>query len=286
MRYERIVGPAFFMLAVAGGVLAALAPVVWPGLELFGTACGGGGEEQVCRDLTRRLTLVEIGGEAWLWVIGGAACAAIALSALVIPRDAWRLVAAIVVFSLAVAGLVTTTQVDVLLGPDGGGTWGRADEDWGPYLAPALLDLRADELRRYEGRRERPGAPAYEREQILDTFGVHALRGWKVLRNTTFVLLFASLFEVGRRTTRRPSLALVIALTGGLLLWAVTEDESFERDAGASESYEGLLTFLAVVVVAAMWAAYGLGVAVGRVVLFRLRRRRASRMAHGRNTEQ
>jgi hypothetical protein len=273
MRYARILGPVFFSLAVAGGALAAIAPVAWPGLELFGSACGGGGEEQVCRDLTRRLTLVEIGGEAWLWVAGGAACAAIALSALVIPRDAWRLLAAIAVCVLAVAGLVTTTQVNVLLGPDDGGTWGRADERWGPYLAPALLDFRADGLRRYEGRRERPGAAPFERQQILDSFAVHALSGWKVLRATIVVLLFTSLFEVARRIVRRPSLTLVIALTGGTLLWAVTEDQSFVGEPGASS--EGLLTALAVLAVAAAWAAYGLGVAVGRFILPRLRRPRA-----------
>jgi hypothetical protein len=275
MRYARILGPVFFVLAVAGGALAALAPVAWPGLELFGSACGGGGEEQVCRDLTRSLTLVEIGGEAWLWVAGGAACAAIALSALVIPRDGWRLVAAVAVFGLAVAGLVTTTQVNVLLGPDDGATWGRADEKWGPYLAPALLDFRADGLRRYEGRRERPTAPPFEREQILDSFAVHALTGWKVLRATILVLLFASLFEVARGSLRRPSLALMIALTGGTLLWVVTEAQSFVGEPGASESYEGLFTALAVLAVAAAWAAYGLGVAVGRRMLPRLRRPRA-----------
>ena len=276
MRYTRILGPVFFVLAVAGGALSALAPVAWPGLELAGSACGGGGDEHVCRDLTRRLTLVGIGGEAWLWVAGGAACAAIALSALVVPRDGWRLVAAVTVLVLAVAGLVSTTQVDVLLGPDddGRGTWGRADEKWGPYLAPALLDFRADGLRRYEGRRERPGAPPFEREQILDSFAVHPLSGWKVLRVTMFVLLFASLFEVARRSLRRPSLALVIALTGGTLLWAVTWDQSFVGDPDASESYDGLLTVLAVLAVAVAWAAYGLGVVIGRLVLPRLRRPR------------
>jgi hypothetical protein len=275
MRYARILGLVFFFLAVAGGVLAALAPVAWPGLELFGSACGGGGDEQVCRDLTRRLTLVEIGEKAWLWVAGGAACAAIALLALVIPRDRWRLVAAVAVLGLAVAGLVSTTQVNVLLGPDGGGTWGRADEKWGPYLAPALLDFRADGLRRYEGRRERPGAPPFEREQILDSFGVHALSGWKVLRATILVLLFASLFEVARRSLRRPSLALVIALTGGTLIWAVTEDQSFEGEPGASDSWEGVLTAFAVLAVAAAWAVYGLGVVLGRLIVPRLRRPRA-----------
>jgi hypothetical protein len=274
MRYARILGPAFFALAVVGGTVAGLAPFAWPGLELAGWACGGGGEAQVCRDLERRLTLVEVGSEAWLWVAGGAACAAIALSALVIRRDGWRLVAAVAVFGLAAAGLVTTTQVDVLLGPDDGATWGRADEEWGRYLAPALLDFRADGLRRYEGRRERSGAAPFEREQILESFAVHALSGWKLLRATTFVLLFASLFEVARRSLRRPSLALVIALTGATLLWAVTEDQSFVGDPGASESYQGLLTLLAIVAVALAWAAYGIGVAAGRFMLPRLRRPR------------
>ena len=275
MRYARILGPVFFVLAVAGGVLVALTPVAWPGLELFGSACGGGGHEQVCRDLTRRLTLVEIGGEAWLWVAGGAACAVLALSALVIPRYRWRLVAAVAVFGLAVAGLVGSTQVDVLLRPDDGATVGRADDEWGPYLAPALLDFRADALRRYEGRRERPGAPPFEREQILDSFAVHALSGWMVLRATILVLLFASLFEVARRSLRRPSLALVIALTGGTLLWAVTEDQSVVREPGASDSWEGVLTALAVLAVAVVWAAYGLGVVLGRLMLPRLRPPRA-----------
>jgi hypothetical protein len=274
MRYARILGLAFFVMALAGGALAALAPVAWPGLELFGSACGGAGNEQVCRDLTRRLTLVEIDWKAWLWAAGGAACAVIAVSALVIPRESWRLVAAVAVFGLAVAGLVTTTQVDVLLGPDDRARWGRADEKWGSYLAPALLDFRADGLRRYEGRREKPGAPPYEREQILDSFGVHALSGWRILRTTIFVLLFASLFEVARRSLWRPSLALVIALTGGTLLWAVTVDQSYVEEPGASESYKGVLTVFAVIAVAVAWAAYGLGVAAGRLILPRLRRPR------------
>ena len=168
-----------------------------------------------------------------------------------------------------------TTQVDALLGPDGGGTWGRADEDWGAYLAPALLDYRADALRRYEGERERPGAAPFEREQILDSFSVRAQTGWRVLRTATFVLLFASLFEVARRSLRRPSLAVVIAVTGGTLLWAVTEDQSFVGDPDASESYQGLLTLLAFGAAGLGWAAYGLGVAAGRVMLPRPRRPRA-----------
>jgi hypothetical protein len=267
MRYVRRVGPVwFFVLALAGGVLAALAPVAWPGLELAGSACGGGGEEQVCRDLTRSLTLVEIGGEAWLWTAGGAVCAALALAAPAVPGDRRRLVAVVAVLALAAAGVVTTTRVDVLLGPDGGGTLGRPDERWGSYLEPALLDFRADGVRRYEGRRERPGAPPFEREQILDSFAVHPQRGWKVLRATTLVLLFASLFEVARRGLRRRSLAVMIALTGGTLFWAVVEDRSFVAEPDASDSEQGVLTVLAVVAVVAAWAAYGIALILVRLV--------------------
>jgi hypothetical protein len=274
MRYARILGPVFFVLAVAGGALATLAPVAWPGLELLGWACGGGGEEQVCRKLTRHPTLVAVDWKAWLWVAGGAACSAIALSALVIRDELWRLVAAIALFTLAVAGVVTTTKVEVLLGPDDDiSTLGRSDERWGPYLRPALLDFRADALRRYEGRRERPGAPPFEREQTLESFAVHALRGWKVLRWTLLVLLFASLFEVARRSVRRPSLALVTALTGGTLIWVATLDMSSVGAEGPPE-YQGLATALTILAGAAAWAAYGLGVAAGRLVLPRPRRQR------------
>jgi hypothetical protein len=266
MRYQLGLGSVFFALAAAVGAVAALAPVAWPGLELAGWACGGGGEEQVCRDLARRLTLVEVGGAAWLWVAGGAACAAIAIAALVLRRDGVRLLVAVAIFALAVAGLVTTSQVDVLLSADDGSTLGRADEEWGRYLLPALLDFRADGLRRYEGRRERPGAPPFEREQILESFAVHALTGWRVLRVAVFVLLFASLFEVARASLRRPSLALVIALTGGAVLWALVEDASMYCDPGGSECYRGLLTMLVLAAAAGAWAAYGIGVALGRLM--------------------
>jgi hypothetical protein len=275
MRYQRALGSAFFVLAAAVGALAALAPVAWPGLELAGWACGGGGEEQVCRDLYRPLTLVEVGGEAWLWVLGGAACAVLALAALVVRREGARLLAAVAIFALAGAGLVSTTQVDVLLGADDGATVGRADAEWGRYLAPALLDFRADGLRRYEGRRERPGAPPFEREQILESFDVHALTGWKVLRVAVFVLLFASLFEVACASLGRPALAAVIAASGGSILWALVEDASVVCEPGGSECYRGLLTALALTGGAFAWAAYGIGVAAGRFMRPRPPRRPA-----------
>jgi hypothetical protein len=98
--------------------------------------------------------------------------------------------------------------------------------------------------------------------------------GWKLLRLAVAALLFASLFEVARRVVRLPSLAAVIALTCGAVLWAAVADRSYECDPGASECYRGLGTFLAIVAAALAWAAYGIGVALGRLMLPRPPRRR------------
>jgi hypothetical protein len=67
----------------------------------------------------------------------------------------------------------------------------------------------------------------------------------------------------------------VTALTGGALIWAVIADQSVPRLEGASESYEGLLTALTIIAAAVAWGVYGLGVALGRLVLPRFRRPRA-----------
>jgi hypothetical protein len=52
----------------------------------------------------------------------------------------------------------------------------------------------------------------------------------------------------------------------------VTWDQSSIGDPGASQPYKGLATVLAILAAAVAWAAYGLGVALGRFVLPRLRR--------------
>jgi hypothetical protein len=272
-RAKQLLTVAFWVGVVVAGVALAVAPVALPGLVLGGSACGGGGEEQVCLGIARELSLVEVSPLAWWWVGGGAALAAIGVVALVVASDRLRLAAGFAVVALAVTGLALTSKVDAKLGPEGGGTWGRSDEDWGRFLRPALLDLRADKRRELVGKRQRPGAPPYEREQTLETFSVLPRSGWKIVGATLVALLFASLFEVSRRLIRRPSLAFVGAATGGLLVWAYIEDSSFECSPDASECYRGLLTLIVVVGVAAAWAAYGIGIAVGRFTLPRLRRR-------------
>lgn len=273
-RFRSLYHWIFWLLVLAAGLTVALAPVAFPGLVLGGSACGGGGSEQVCLGIARELTLVEISPRAWLWVAGGGIVAALAVAALLVPVDHVRLAAAVLVLGLAVTGVAQTAEVDQKLGPSGGGTWGRADEDWGPFLRPALLDLRADKRRELVGTRQRPGAPPYEREQTLESFSALPRTGWTVLESTLAALLFALIFEVARRALRRPSLAAVIALTAGAVLWAGIEDHTYECNPDASECYRGLGTFLAVVAAALAWAAYGIGVAAGRFMLPRLRRPR------------
>ena len=58
--------------------------------------------------------------------------------------------------AMALGGLAQTARVDALLGPEGGGAWGRSLEDRGPFLSPALGDLRQDSLRRYASTRTEP----------------------------------------------------------------------------------------------------------------------------------
>src|SRR5688572_15973977 len=96
---------AFWLLLLAAGLAVALAPVAFPGLVLGGSACGGGGSEQVCLGIARELTLVEISPQAWLWVAGGGIIAVVAVAAFLVRVDHVRLGAAVLVLGLAVTGV-------------------------------------------------------------------------------------------------------------------------------------------------------------------------------------
>jgi hypothetical protein len=63
----------------------------------------------------------------------------------------------------------------------------------------------------------------------------------------------------------------VTAVTGGTLIWVATLDLSYVGDPSSSESYQGFATAFTILAGAAAWAAYGLGVAAGRLVLPRPR---------------
>ena len=159
-----------------------------------------------------------------------------------------------------------TARIDAKLGPDSGGTYGRALEDWGAFLSPALLEMRQDALRRYAGRRTEPGGLRYDREQILDSFSVREQDGWRLLYAAVVVLFFAAGLETVRRLVPHPSLAVVMTSTAGLVVWAVVVDRATPCNPGASECYSGLLTILALLAAALGWGAYLTGFFVRRIV--------------------
>ena len=193
-------------------------------------------------------------------------CVMLAALALFLPRRGGaRLVVALAVLALAFAALIQTERVHALLGPESGGTWGRTLEDWGPFLAPELRDLRQDSLRRYAGRPSEPGGPAYEREQILLDLSARGQDGWRLLYASVLVLFFAAVLDATRRLVRRPTVAAATATTVGLVLWAIVADRA-SLCHGGSECWDGVLTTLAVGTAAVAWGAYWSGVFLGRLV--------------------
>ena len=244
-----------------------VAPVWLQGFVLGGSACGGGGNEMRCTGIARQLSLVDVSTRAWGYVAGGVLCILLGATALLLTRNrSARIALSAAVLSVALVGLVQTTRIDVKLGPSSdGATYGRATEDWGEFLAPTLLELRRDALRRYEGRRTEPGGPLYERELILDSFFVRPQDGWRFLRAAIVVLFFAAGLEIVRHFIRRPVLAVVTTATAGMVIWARIVERATPCNPDGSECYDGLLTIFAVAAAGAVWAVYFAGLFVGRV---------------------
>ena len=263
---ERVADVALACLIAAAGAIVALTPVLMLGLVLGGSACGGGGSAQRCTAIARQLSLVDISPRAWAYVVGGALAVLGAVALLVARCRDVRILVSLSVLCVAFVCLVQTTQVDAKLGPSEGGTYGRSLEDWGGFLSPALVELREDALRRYEGRPTEPGGPLYDPDQILSSFSVRGLDGWHLLYAAVVVLFFAAGLATVRRLVRRPFLALVITSTAGLVIWAATVDGAGQCNADAGECYRGIATFLALVVAALVWGLYAAGIGVRRLV--------------------
>jgi hypothetical protein len=256
----------FVAVTVAAGAVSVVATVWLQGFVLGGSACGGGGNEMRCTAISRQLSLVDVSSRAWGYVAGGVLCIFLGAAALLLTRNrSGRIVISAAVLSIAFVGLVQTTSIDVKLGPPSGGTYGRATEDWGSFLAPALIELRRDGLRRYEGKQTEPGGPLYERELILDSFFVRPQDGWRFLRGAIIILFFASGLETVRRFIRRPVLAVVTTGTVGMVIWARVVERATPCTPDASDCYQGLLTILAVAAAALVWGVYFAGVFIGRL---------------------
>jgi hypothetical protein len=246
-------------VVAAAGAAAAVAPFLPKGLALSGSACGGGGSEQRCIGIARRLSLVEISPRAWLFVAGGVLCVLLAGAAILAVRRGWA-AAAPLTLALAVVtviGLVSMERVAAHVEPASvQGTIGRVLEDWNPFLEPELRDMREDAVRRYAGKPTAPGGPAYDREQILDSFSVREQAGWKILRWATVVGFFAGLVALATLLTSSLALAVTLAGTGGLVTWALAFDRARPCDSNASECYDGLVTFFAFAVAIVWWVVY------------------------------
>ena len=263
---ERVADLALVAVAAVAGAGLAVAPLLPDGLVLGGSACGGGGNEQRCTGVARQISLVEMSPRAWIFVVVGVLCVVLSAAALFLPRRGGaRLLLAVGVLVLAFAALVQTERAQAVLGPESGGTWGRTLEDWGPFLAPELRDLREDAVRRYAGRPTEPGGPPYEPEQILPDFSAREQDAWRLLYACVVVLFFTSGLEVVRRVVRRPTFAIVTAATVCPVVWVMVLDRS-KQCPGGSDCWAGFATILAVGAAGLCWLAYLVGVFLGRVV--------------------
>jgi uncharacterized protein YdbL (DUF1318 family) len=254
-------------VAAVAGAAATLAPFLPNGLVLTGSACGGGGSEQQCIGIARQLSLVEVSPRAWFFVAGGVLVAVLAGAAIVALHRGWAALVAItlVLAVVALVGIVSMERVAAYVEPAGTqGTIGRLLEDWHPFLEPELADMREDAVRTYAGQPTVPGGPLYDREQILDSFSVREQGGWKLLRWAIPVALFAALGALASLLVASLALAVTLAGTTGLVVWALAYDRARPCDSNASECYDGFVTIFAVGAAVVWWVAYLLGVSAER----------------------
>ena len=252
-------------VAVAAGAAVLVAAYALPGIDIAGSACAGGGAEQVCRDLARGLSLGRDLGWPLIYPLGAAVIVGLGLAGLVRAANVAVLVA-IALLVVSFGGLAYTEAVGAKFCGSARfhETCERTDAEWGPYLRPPLLELRHDALRRYEGKEARPGGPTFNREDILPSFSVEPRTGWTLVRNASVVLYFLSIFELVRRLSRQIVVSLLVASTGGIVVWAQLAERFSPCDPDIGECYGGFATALSVVVAAFVWLCYFVAVAARR----------------------
>ena len=258
-----VVQAVCFGLVAAVGVVALVVALAFDGISIGGSACGGGGAGQACRSVDRTLRVgLDLGWFSAMWVVLASVLVVAGVVAFVRPglRDALALVVLVVAF----AGLVGAEHVGSRFCPgERGATCGRSDGDWGPVLRPALLHLRADARAELVGRPVRPGAPAVEASQTLDSFRAKGLAGWRVLHVAAVVLWFAALALLLPRVVTRSWQAVLAVATVGLTSWAVVVYRTHPCMPDAAECYRGLVVTLALLASAVLW---GLGFAAVFVI--------------------
>jgi hypothetical protein len=260
-------GRAAVWLAIAGAGVVVVAAILRPdGVSIGGSACGGGGASQVCREIDRELSITDLHWFSWATLAGGVVLVLAGIVGAAVSSA--RRPLGIAVLVLALAGLVGVAHVDNRFCPGGEslGTCGRADEAWGPVLEGPLLDLRRETRAMLVGRPAQPGGPEFEAEQTLQTFRARALGGFELLTRAVLGLVFLGAFLVARPAIASLPLALVATVTAGGVVSIAAWDLTGTCAEDSSECWRGLFTAGAVVAAALVWAAVGAVIVVARQV--------------------
>jgi hypothetical protein len=247
---------AIAWLAIAAvGALVVVAVFQREGISIGGNACGGAGASQVCRHIDRELALAELGWFSWATAAGGVLLVVAGIAGALMPR--WRPILGPVALAVALLGLLGAGHLDNRFCPGGAtiATCGRMVDEWGPILRDPLLELRADTRAELVGRPSRPGGPAFEKAQTMETFRSRALDGFVLLKNVVLASMFLLSLIVALGWIRPAVFAVVAAVTSALVVVAAVWDymNPCSKDVGCPE-LRGLLTAAAVGLAVLVWA--------------------------------
>ena len=210
---------AIAWLAIAAAGALVVGAVFRPeGISIGGGACGGAGASQVCRHIDRELALADLGWFSWATVVGGGLLVVAGIAGALVPR--LRPMLGVVALAVALVGLLGAGHLDNRFCPGGEtvGTCGRTDDEWGPVLRDPLLELRAETRAELVGRPARPGGPAFEEGQTMETFRSRALDGFALMKKVVVSAVFLLSLVVALRWIRSAVFAVVAAATGGLVV--------------------------------------------------------------------
>jgi hypothetical protein len=247
-----------WLTIAAAGALVVVAVFLPEGISIGGNACGGPTETlpQVCRHIDRELALADLGWFSWAAVAGGLLLVVAGIAGARVPR--WRSILGVVALAVVLVGLLGAGHVDNRFCPGGEmvGTCGRTDDEWGPVLRDPLLELRAETRAELVGRLARPGGPAFEEGQTMETFRSRARDGFVLLKEVVVAAVFLLSLVVALRWIRPAAFAVVAAATGALVAVAGVWDytNSCSEDVGCPEQ-RGVLTVAAVGVAVIVWVA-------------------------------
>ena len=257
MRRTRAVAAlaAIAWLAIAAaGALVVVATLQREGISVGGNACGGAGASQVCRHIDRTLSLADLGWFSWATAAGGVLLVLAGTAGALVPR--WRAILGPVALAVVLLGLLAAAHLDNRFCPGGEtvATCGRTVDEWGPILRDPLLELRADTRAELVGRRLRPGAPAFEEAQTMETFRARALDGFVLFKTVVLASVLLLSLVVALRWITPAVFAVIAAVTTTLVVEAAVWDYTTPCSSEGCPELRGLVTAAAVGLAVLVWA--------------------------------